>query len=122
MLKASQRDGACFFATAVLVVKLTAFRRVWIGAITTVRGQPLKMLIDTSSNITMVAGPLGAPKLCVYVGRTEVCSEDVWNIAQFPHQKVVTTNGFGGVLGTDFWKNFRTVTIDRKHKQLIAGH
>lgn len=108
------------FGAAVLIIKLTAFHGVWIGAITTVRGKSLKMLIDTGSNITMVARPLGTPRLCVPVDRTEVCSADVWNIAEFPHQKVVTANGFDGVLGMDFWKNFRTVTIDWKHKQLIA--
>ncbi len=110
-----------FFGAAVLIIKLSAFNGVWIGTVKTVRGQSLKMLIDTGSNITMVARPLGMARLCVPVDRTEVCSADVWNIAEFPHQKIVTANGFDGVLGMDFWKKFRSVTIDWKHKELIAA-
>lgn len=121
MIKILPKGWGMFFGAAVLVIKLIAFHGVWVGTVKTVRGQTLKMLIDTGSNITMVARPFNESKLCVPVDRTEVCSGDVWDIAQFPHQKVVTANGFDGVLGMDFWKKFRTVTIDWKAKQLIAS-
>ncbi|HKT10675.1 MAG TPA: hypothetical protein VJW77_02495 [Terriglobia bacterium] len=113
-----------FLATAVLTLKIFAWHGLWFANIRTTRGATLQMLLDTGANVTLLRDvkPFEKDGLCVAIpnSKVTVCARRLVSAGKLYNAQKSTVAGFDGVLGSDFWNNFQSVTFDHQRNLLVA--